>query len=90
LRKKVTAAFDGGRLSSDSGMMLLALAAKPVTQLSARPELIPYTVRLKYLIHRPLLRGQYDPKTEGKHGSCNNGEHEGAHGSLQVEMAFAF
>jgi hypothetical protein len=26
LRKKVTAAFDGGRLSSDSGVMLLALA----------------------------------------------------------------
>ena len=26
-RKKVTAAFDGGRLSSDSGVMLLALAA---------------------------------------------------------------
>ena len=25
-RKKVTAAFDGGRLSSDSGVMLLALA----------------------------------------------------------------
>jgi hypothetical protein len=25
-RKKVTAAFDGGRLSSDSGVLLLALA----------------------------------------------------------------
>ena len=28
-RKKVTAAFDGGRLSSDSGVMLLALAETP-------------------------------------------------------------
>ena len=28
LRKKVTAAFDGGRLSSDSGVMLLALAER--------------------------------------------------------------
>ena len=27
-RKKVTAAFDGGRLSSDSGVMLLALAER--------------------------------------------------------------
>src|ERR1700755_3119295 len=28
-RKKVTAAFDGGRLSSDSGVVLLALAERP-------------------------------------------------------------
>ena len=27
-RKKITAAFDGGRLSSDSGVMLLALAER--------------------------------------------------------------
>jgi len=27
-RKKVTAAFDGGRLSSDSGVMLLSLAER--------------------------------------------------------------
>ena len=27
-RKKVTAAFDGGRLSSDSGVMLLALVER--------------------------------------------------------------
>ena len=27
-RKKVTAAFDGGRLSSDAGVMLLALAER--------------------------------------------------------------
>src|SRR3954468_2490210 len=29
-RKKVTAAFDGGRVSSDSGVMLLALAERRI------------------------------------------------------------
>jgi len=35
-RKKVTVAFDGGRLSSDSGVMLLAL----VERRSNRPPMI--------------------------------------------------
>src|ERR1700747_3711577 len=29
-RKKITAAFDGGRISSDGGVMLLALAVRPL------------------------------------------------------------
>jgi hypothetical protein len=29
-RKKVTAAFDGGRISSDGGLMLLALAERRI------------------------------------------------------------
>ena len=33
-RKKVTAAFDGGRLSSDSGVMLLALVFAKIIPLS--------------------------------------------------------
>ena len=37
-RKKVTAAFDGGRLSSDSGVMLLALADRRAQTLSASVE----------------------------------------------------
>ena len=34
-RKKVIAAFDGGRLSSDSGVMLLALAGDLLPDMSA-------------------------------------------------------
>ena len=41
-RKKVTAAFDGGRLSSDSGVMLLALADRRRAKLLIRlPRLLP-------------------------------------------------
>jgi hypothetical protein len=29
-RKKITAAFDGGRISSDGGLMLLALAERRI------------------------------------------------------------
>ena len=39
-RKKVTAAFDGGRLSSDSGVMLLALAERRRTLASTLAALI--------------------------------------------------
>jgi hypothetical protein len=37
-RKKVTAAFDGGRLSSDSGVMLVSLAERRAV-VSPRPSL---------------------------------------------------
>src|SRR5271167_2857437 len=39
-RKKVTAAFDGGRLSSDGGVMLLALAERRRTLASTLAALI--------------------------------------------------
>jgi hypothetical protein len=42
-RKKVTAAFDGGRLSSDNGVMLLALAD--------RRRRVADTLRLTTLLH---------------------------------------
>jgi hypothetical protein len=51
-RKKVTAAFDGGRLSSDSGVMLLSLAerrrgiAKALAALIADPRDPAVTHRL--------------------------------------------
>src|SRR5205823_14123784 len=40
-RKKVTAAFDGGRLSSDSGVMLLPLADRRRALADTLPALIP-------------------------------------------------
>src|SRR4249919_1654624 len=64
-RKKVTAAFDGGRLSSDSGVMLLALAdrrravADTLAALIADhrdPSHITHTVADVLRARMPLLR----------------------------------
>ena len=54
-RKKVTAAFDGGRLTSDGGVMLLSLAERRlgIAERLARLELVPLKLGR---LHRSLRR----------------------------------
>ena len=40
-RKKVTAAFDGGRITSDGGVMLLSAAERQIGIIDRRWRLIP-------------------------------------------------
>src|SRR5213082_1109229 len=55
-RKKITAAFDGGRISSDGGVMLLAQAERRLGIADQLARVIPDERDVSRVVHRLLSR----------------------------------